>query len=112
MIKNINFTAKDKVNAQGSAASLKDYAGQTIHVIGAAIDTATDVETGEVKNVAYIVADNNGSRTVISTISATAMDCINAIIDYMTEENATSVDAVVNSRKSNGGRDFLTVSIL
>ena len=112
MVANINFTAKDKVNAQGSEASLKDYAGQTIHIIGAAIDTTADVETGEVKNVGYIVADNNGSRTVIPTISATAMDCIDAIIDYMTDENATSVDAVVNSRKSNAGREFLILTLV
>ena len=52
MIKHINFTAKDKVNALAGAASLKEYSAKTIHAVGAALHHATDVETGEVKTFA------------------------------------------------------------
>ena len=111
MIKHINFTAKDKVNALAGAASLKEFSAKTIHVVGAALDNATDVETGEVKTVAYLVADNNGERRIISTISGTACESVSAIIDYMTEENLPAVDISVNARKSNGGREFLTLTV-
>ena len=62
MIKHINFTAKDKVNALAGAALLKEFSAKTIHVVGAALDNATDVETGEVKTVAYLVAERNGEK--------------------------------------------------
>ena len=112
MIKHINFTAKDKVNALAGAASLKEFSAKTIHVVGAALGNATDVETGEVKTVAYLVADTNGERRIISTISGTACESVSAIIDYMTEENLPAVDISVNARKSNGGREFLTLTVV
>ena len=112
MIKHINFTAKDKVNALAGAASLKEFSAKTIRVVGAALDNATDVETGEVKTVAYLVADTNGERRIISTISGTACESVSAIIDYMTEETLDAVDISVNARKSNGGREFLTLTVV
>ena len=111
MIKNINFTAKDKVNALAAAVSLKAYAGKTVHVVGAALDNSVDVETGECKAVAYMAIDD-GERRILSTISPTACESISAIIDYMTEENAPAADIAVNVRKSNAGREFLTLTLV
>ena len=112
MIKAINFTAKDKVNALAGASSLKDFAGKTMHVVGAAIDDVTDIETGEVKTVGYMAVEENGTRCIVSTISGTAIESIGCIIGYMEDEKAAAVDITVNSRKSNGGRDFLTLTLL
>lgn len=108
MIKAINFTAKDKVNALAGANSLKDYAGNTVRVTGAALDSAVDVETGETKTVAYLATADG----VISTISKTACESISAIIDFMTEENSAVVDVAVTARKSHAGREFITLSLV
>ena len=112
MINSINFTAKDKVNALAGAVSLKEFAGQTMHVVGAALDNSTDVETGEVKTVAYLVTMNDNKRVIVSTISGTACESVDAIIDYMTDEHLDAVDVAVNARKSNGGREFLTLTVV
>lgn len=104
--KKYNFSTKDTINAKSASIKLSSIAGQSVVVSGAAICDDVDVETGETKRVAYLATESG----VFGTISPTAVNAIDSIIDYMAEEQA-SADITVNKVKSNAGREFITLTI-
>lgn len=107
-MKSINMNAKSIINAKSSSVQLK-AAPPRFQAVGFAIATDTDKETGEVREVGYIVAEDG---TVYGTISATAINTIDNIIDAITDDSfGTPVEIGVALRKSNAGREFITVSV-
>ena len=112
MIKAFNFTKKDEINSM-SSTPLQKVAGQTVHVLGAALTERPDEQTGEPKKVGILVTEEYGT---LSTISGTAQKSLDMIIDYMTELDNSGDDSpvIVNIKtaKSNSGRDFITLEIV
>lgn len=107
-MKSINMNAKSIINAKSSSVQLK-AAPPRFQAVGFAIATDTDKETGEVREVGYIVAEDG---TVYGTISATAINTIDNIIDAINDNSfGTPVEIGVALRKSNAGREFITVSV-
>ena len=107
MLTSYNFTKKDEINSV-SATPLQKAKGQTLNVSGAAIATRVDEETGEERKVALLATDEG----TFSSISATAIKCLDLIIDYMTDETPDSVQVKVNAAKSNAGREFITLELV
>lgn len=107
-MKSINMDAKSIINAKSSSIPLKT-APPRFQAVGFAISTDSDKETGEIREVGYIVAEDG---TVYGTISATAINTIDNIIDaVMDDQFKTPVEIGVALRKSNAGREFITVSV-
>lgn len=104
-------TSKDKFNS-AAALNLKDFGGKTLHVnAGALYETE---EGGNKKICGFIVVDggeNSDARVIISTISKTAVDSIDALIDYM-DENGAPTDVFVDMKMSNGGREYIMLSLV
>ena len=108
-MKTAGMTKKDLINAQTGSLKLQAMKEKVLHATGLAIGQATDNETGEQKNVGYI-ATNDG---VYGTISATVIPAIDAVIDAVADGEITlPCDIKVIERKSNAGREFLTVSLV
>lgn len=107
-MKSINMTAKDLINAKSSSVPVKT-APPRFKATGFAIAEDVDKESGEVREVGYIVAED---QTVYGTISNTAISTISDIIAAV-EENTFDlpVEIGVSLRKSNGGREFITLSV-
>lgn len=106
-MKSINFTRKDEVNAV-SATPLQNAKEEVVTVVGAAISERPDDTTGEPIKVGYLVTKEYGT---MSTISKTALRGFDGLIDYMTEDNLTEVAIAIHARKSNAGREFITIEI-
>lgn len=108
MAKSVGMSAKDLINAKTSSVQLKS-APEKFTCRGLAVTTDTDKSTGEVREVGYVVAEDG---TVYGTISATAISSIDAIIDAVDDEAfELPVEIGVSIRKSNAGRDFITLSV-
>lgn len=107
-MRSINLTAKDIINAKSSSVPVKT-APPRFKATGFAIAEDVDKESGEVREVGYIVAED---QTVYGTISQTAISTISDIISAV-EENTFElpVEIGVALRKSNGGREFITLSV-
>lgn len=104
----IGFTAKDLLNAKSNSISLKS-APPRFSASGFAISNDLDRETGEYRDVGYIASTDG---MVYGTISATAIQAIDGIIDALTDEEfELPVDVGVAIRKSNGGRDYITINV-
>lgn len=104
----VGMTTKDILNAQSSSVQLKS-APSRFRASGFAIAEDIDNETGEVRNVGYVVSEDG---TVYGTISATAIKAIRPIIQAVNDgEFELPVEIGVAMRKSNAGRDFLTISV-
>lgn len=104
----VGMTAKDLINAKTSSVQLKS-APERFTCTGLCISKDIDKETGETRDVGYIVADNG---TVYGTISATALASIEAILEGINnDEISLPVEVGVALRKSNAGREFITLSI-
>lgn len=102
-----NFTRKMAVNI-GTSIALQDMAGQKIESIeAAAIVTDVDRETGEEKEVAIIVDGSGISYSAISATVLSQMDDVIALLD-----DGETFDIIVVSRKSKGGRDFITLNVV
>lgn len=112
MLKAVNFTKKDEINAM-SSTPLQKVAGQMLEVLGAAITERPDETTGEVKKVGIIISKEFGA---LSTISGTAIKSLDMIIDYMNElkDSQDDTPVIINAKtsKSNAGREFLTLEIV
>lgn len=108
MIKSYNFTKKDEINST-SSTPLQNAKGEKITVKGAAITERTDKDTGENKRVGLVSTIEYG---VMSTISGTANDALDLIIDYMESEKVETVEVNVKSNTSRGGREFITLELL
>ena len=107
MVKSYNFTKKDEINAV-SATPLQKVKNEVLNVTGAAITVRKDEDTQEERQVGLLATD----RGTFSSISATAIKGLDLIIDYMTDENAPTVQVRVNSSKSNAGREFITLELV
>ena len=102
-----NFTNKDVFNITG-AESLESIKGSTIKVVGGALGLDVSHETGEVAT-GYL-KDSEGN--IYSTISPTAQQSIEALIDMFADGEAKEVTIKVNTRKSNAGREFIVLTML
>lgn len=104
----VGMSAKDLINAKTSSVQLKS-APERFTCTGLCISTDIDKETGEARDVGYVVADNG---TVYGTISATALASIEAILDGINnDEISLPCELGVSLRKSNANREFITLSI-
>ena len=99
-----NFTKWDFINSKNGYA-LQDEAGNTLNVTRAAMLDVDD-EEGQ-KKVSVLVTEDGQYFTAISKSVFEVMD---DIIDLITDEGMAKVK--INSRKSKGGRDFLTVFVI
>lgn len=107
MLNSYNFTKKDEINSV-SATPLQKVKNEVLNVTGAAITTRMDEETQEERQVGLLSTD----KGTFSSISATAIKGLDLIIDYMTDEQAGSVQVKVKSSKSNAGREFITLELV
>ena len=102
-----NFSKKDAFNILG-AVTMDKIKGSTLNVVGAALGTDTSHETGEVIATGYIKTDDG---KIYSTISPTAQQAIEALIDLLNDEDGKPIAFTVETRKSNSGRDFIILTI-
>lgn len=113
-----NWTIKDKMNLI-SAGTLQELAvsGDTIYVDAAAIVEVIDEESGEIKTTSAL---RTTDKQYYVGISATALDQVRDIVEYLTDcigdskAELTDDDLVcirVITKKSKGGRDFVVLSI-
>lgn len=107
MIKAVNFSRKDEINAT-SATPLQNAKNETVTMIGGAISERLDDATGEMIKVGLITTEEYG---VMSTISKTAIRSLDLIIDYINEDKPEKVEVNVCARKSNAGREFITLEL-
>lgn len=107
-MKTTNMSAKDLINAKSNSVPVKT-APPRFKATSFAIAEDVDKESGEVREVGYIVAED---QTVYGTISPTAISTISDIISAV-EENTFElpVEIGVSLRKSKGGREFITLSV-
>lgn len=114
MIKSVNFTKKDEVNAV-SATPLQQAKDEQITLLGAAITEREDKDTGENIRVGLLSTKEHGT---MSTISGTALKSLDIIIDYMSDfapeepEVKDGIPVHVKVGKSNAGREFITLELL
>ena len=101
-----NFETRDKFNIKAGAKSLKDAVGEQLVVKKACIGLDTDKDGTEFTAGAIIT--DNGAYT---SISATAVDLISDLID-MIDDGEEDLAITVESRTSNGGRDYLVLSLV
>lgn len=102
-----NFTRKMAINI-GTSIALQDKAGQKITgIVAGAVVTDIDRETGEEKQVAVLV---DASGMSYSAISATVLQQMDDIIELI--DDGEDFDVIVVSRKSKGGRDFITLNVV
>lgn len=99
-----NFTKWDFINSKNGYA-LQDEAGNTLNVTKAAILDVED-EDGQ-KKVSVMVTEDGQYYTAISK---SVYEVMGDIIDLITDEGMARVK--INSRKSKGGRDFLTIFVI
>lgn len=100
-----NFGTVDKFNIKAGAKSLKDAVGKTLIVTKACVGKDVDIEGKEVDTGAIITDD--GAYT---TISPTAVELIVDLIDILEESGEAEV--IVEARKSNGGREYLVLTLV
>lgn len=102
-----NFTKRDSMNSR-NGLPLQDLDDKsTIKVTTAAILEDVDEETGERKEIGVI---RTPDKLYYTTISATVIDTMHDLIDIINEEG--DVEIRLGKRKSKGGREFLTITIL
>lgn len=99
-----NITAVDKFNMK-MCKSLQTAVGETLTVTKAAIGEDADKD-GEVVQTACIITD----KGAYGTISATAMDLVDSLID-MLEEVGEPITVKVESRKTQNNREYLVLVI-
>ncbi len=107
------MTKKDVINAETSSIALQTLdSGAIIEIKGAAVTETTDAETGEFRNVGYMVCTDG---QIYGSVSATAIKSIEGIIELFTDEAENGVDKLeikVIKRKSNAGREFISLLIM
>lgn len=103
-----NFTKKDVINADITKA-LQELKGTEVEITGIALTEGVDNETGEVRNVALFKSEEYG---IISSISSTVMRMVPQIIDYVEEEDLSSVTIKVLSGVSKEGNEFIHIKLV
>ena len=100
---------KDLINAQTGSIKLQSMKEKVITVTGLAVGQAIDNETGELKPVGYLATSDG----VYGTVSATVIPAIENIIDAVDDGDISfPCEIKVHGRTSNGGREFLTLSVM
>ena len=105
-----NFTKKHMINML-CATTLQAVVGTDIDVRAMAIvrvEQTNDKGELDVKNVGIMVTP---SEECITTISPTAIECIEAGIDYLDEQETDMVTFGVIGRKSKSNRDFISLAL-
>lgn len=113
-----NWGIKDKMNLT-SAGTLQELAdsGDTIYVDAAAIVEVIDEESGEIKTTSAL---RTTDKQYYVGISATALDQVRDIVEYLTDCIGDSKAELTDNdlfcikaikKKSKGGRDFVVLSI-
>lgn len=100
-----NFDKKMAINSR-NGIPMQDNLGRA-EVMAVAVMKDTDEETGEIKEVGVLVTEESDYLTCIS---ATVIDVLPDLVEFVDAEEIVSVN--ISSRKSKGGRDFLTLTIL
>ncbi len=101
-----NMTKADIFNAQSNAQPLqKCDKPVTVRAVGVADDVSND--TGEVVTVGIIVTTDN---EIFGTISKTVVDTFDILSDMLNDGESPTIR--VNRRKSNAGREFLTLGLM
>lgn len=103
-----NFTKKDLVNSRFGKALQEMADGFKFGTSRAAILEDTDEDTGEVKAVAVFVDEESGE--LFTSISSTVVEAAETVIEIICEEGRC--DCRLGKRKSNAGREFLTLMVL
>lgn len=99
-----NITAVDKFNMK-MCKSLQTAVGKSLTVTKAAIGEDADKD-GEAIQTACIITDEGA----YGTISATAMDLVDSLID-MLEEIGEPITVRVEARKTQNNREYLVLVI-
>ena len=108
-MKAVGMTKKDTINAQTGSMKLQTMKDKVISVTGLTVSDAVDNETGETKAVGYLATKDG----VYGTISATVIPAIDNLIDAVVDGDVElPCDIKVIERKSNAGREFLTLCIM
>ena len=103
-----NFTAKDKINSR-TGVTLEKVKGTKLTVIGYGEFERSDAKETDVTVTVGAIVTTDG---IYTTISKTAREAMNDVVDYVTDENLDSCVIEVGSRISNNGREFLTISLV
>lgn len=106
---NVGMTVKDVINARNSSTKLQS-APKKFSVKAMAVASDVDKETGEFRDVGYLVATDG---TVYGTVSPTAIQTIRACAEAVeAKELELPLDFSVAMKKSNAGREFICLSVL
>ena len=108
IVNGANFGARDVFNITG-AETLDSVKGSVIKVVGAALGLDVSHDTGEEVSTGYLKAQDG---SIYSTISPTAQQSIEALIDIFEAESDAVIDIKVNTRKSNAGREFIVLTMM
>lgn len=104
----IGMTAKDLINAKTSSTKLQT-APERINVRALAVMEDTDKDTGNMRPVGYLIAEDG---TVYGTVSATAIDTVSAVAEAIeNKELELPLTFKVALRTSGQGRNFITLSV-
>lgn len=107
MVKSFNFTAKDNFNSI-AGQTMQSHQGETITVVGAAIDERPD-ENGEARRVGLLAAEDG---TVYTGISDTAIRGIEMLIDAFEEGAADKFNIQFEGREAKSGRTFIVLKLV
>lgn len=108
----VNMSVKDVFNAKRASQTVEAVIGKPIKVSGFAVSETVDAETGEVKEVGYIVEKDTGAVFgFVSDICREALDDLNELV---TEDPAMLKDLTIvfKKNKSKNGREFYYIQIL
>lgn len=103
-----NFGKKDFINARNGFSLQDCEANAVLHIVKAAIILGPDNEAEDDTRQVAILMDGEG--VTYTSISETVLDSMSDVCELIDEEGAQ--DIKLFKRKSKGGRDFLTLSIL
>lgn len=108
----VNMTVKDIFNAKRASQTIKAVIGKPIKVSGFAISETVDAETGELKEVGYVVEKDTG--VVFGFISDICREAIVELNDLVTDDPAILKDLTIvfNKNKSKNGLEFYYIQIL
>ena len=106
-IAKVNVTELDIINAE-SSQSFRKAVGVDVKVKGAALIEEPDRETGELKQYAYIFADDGA---VYGGNSATVYRSVEALIALMEKEPKKHYAFTVASAPTASGREFLSLRL-
>lgn len=102
-----NFGKKDAINMRNGLPLKDEPNGKTFAISKAAVVEDTDEETGELKNVSVLV-DSDGK--CYTSISATIADIMDDCIELLNDGESVTLELI--KRKSNAGREFLTLQVV